>query len=260
MRLHHRLDGPTDGPPLVLANSIGTTLELWNGQLPALAREFRVLRYDQLGHGRSDVPPGPYTIEQLARELLGLLDDLQIGRTSFCGLSLGGAVGMWLAANAPERLDRLVLAGTSAHFGPPERWIERAALVRTEGLEPIADATMGRWFTPAFADVEPFRDLLVATPPEGYAACCDALAAWDFRTELGRISAPTLVLVGEADPATPPDQARLIADGIPGARLVVLAGAAHLLNVEQREAFDTAVLDHLSGREAAWTATPTTVG
>jgi 3-oxoadipate enol-lactonase len=259
MKLHYRLDGPTDPPVLVLANSIGTTLEVWDRQLPALVDRFRVLRYDQLGHGRSDVPPGPYTVEQLGIELLGLLDELAIARMSFCGLSLGGAVGMWLGANAADRVDSLVLAGTSAYFGPPERWVERAALVRAEGLEPIADATMGRWFTPAFADAAPYRARLVATPREGYAACCDALAAWDFRDSLGSVEAPTLVLVGSEDPATPPDHAQLIADCIPGARLVVLPEAAHMLNVEQPDAFDRAVLDHLTGEEVPWT-TSTTAG
>jgi 3-oxoadipate enol-lactonase len=249
MRLHHRLEGPDDAPVLVFANSIGTTLELWDAQVPAFTPAFQVLRYDQLGHGRSDVPPGPYTVELLGRELLALLDGLGIERASFCGLSLGGTVGMWLCANAPERLDRLLLAGTSAYFGPPERWVERAELVRAEGTQPIADATMERWFTPAFAAVAPYRKQLVATPNEGYAACCDALAAWDFRDSLSSVVAPTLVLVGSEDPATPPDQAQMIVDGIPGARLTVLADAAHLVNVEQTEAFNHAVLGHLTGEE-----------
>jgi len=217
----------------------------------AFARSFRVLSYDQLGHGRSAVPPGSYAVELLARELLGLLDELEVERFSFCGLSLGGTVGMWLGANAGDRLDRLVLAGTSAYFGPPERWIERAETVRAQGMEPIADATMARWFTPAFDEAEIFRALFVSTPPEGYAACCDALRDWDFRAELGSISAPTLVLVGSEDPATPPDQAQLIGDGIPGARVEVIPEAAHLLNVEQPEAFNRAALVHLAGEEHA---------
>ena len=249
MTLYHRLDGPEEAPPVVLSNSIGTTLELWDAQMEALVPAFRVLRYDQLGHGRSDVPPGPYTVERLGRELLALLDEVGIERASFCGLSLGGTVGMWLGANAPERVDRLVLAGTSAYFDPPERWVERAALVRAEGTEPIADATMGRWFTPVFGDTGPFRDALVATPREGYAACCDALRDWDFRGELGSINAPTLVLVGSDDPATPPSDAQAIAGGIPGARLTVVPNAAHLLNVEQPKAFDQALVAHLTGEE-----------
>jgi len=247
--LYHRLDGPEDAPPLVFSNSIGTTLELWDLQMPAITPSFRVLRYDQLGHGRSDVPPGPYTVERLARELLALLDELEIERFSFCGLSLGGTVGMWLGAYASERLDRLVLAGTSAYFAPPERWIERAELVRAEGTEPIADATMGRWFTGAFAGTAPFREMLVGTPREGYAACCDALRDWDFRAALGGIYAPTLVLVGGEDPATPPAAAEAIADGIPGAGFTILGGAAHLLNVEQPDAFNEELLAHLAGAE-----------
>jgi len=249
MRLYHRFDGPAEAPVLVLANSIGTTLELWDAQVPAFAGPFRVLRYDQLGHGRSDVPPGPYTVELLGHEVLGLLDDLDVGRFSFCGLSLGGTVGMWLGKNAADRLDRLVLAGTSAYFGPPERWIERAEIVRAEGMEPIADATMGRWFTAGFPTIAEQRKRFVATPPEGYAACCEALRDWDFRADLGSVAAPTHVLVGAGDPASPPAQAQLIADGIPGARLTVLDDAAHLLNVEQPESFNAAALAHLTGEE-----------
>jgi 3-oxoadipate enol-lactonase len=245
VRLYHRLDGSEDAPVLVLSNSIGTTLELWDPQVPALSRSFRLLRYDQLGHGRSEVPPGPYTVELLGRELRALLDDLEVERASFCGLSLGGAVGMWLGANAPERLDRLVLAGTSAYFGPPERWIERAQLVRSEGMEPVADAALGRWFTPAFAGVEPYRAQLLGTPPEGYAACCGAIERMDLRADLPAVTTPTLVVAGEHDPAAPPgEHARVIADGIPGAGLE-LVPAAHLANVEQPEAVASLIIDHL---------------
>ena len=251
MTLHHRWDGEEGAPVLVLANSIATTLELWDPQVPAFTQSFRVLRYDQLGHGRSDVPPRPYTVERLARELLALLDELGLERVSFCGLSLGGAVGMWLGAQAPERIDRLVLAGTSAYFGPPQRWIERIAQVETDGMGPVAEAAMARWFTPAFTGTDPYRDGHAATPAEGYIACCGALAAWDFRSELVAVSVPTLVVVGEEDPSTPPEHARAIADGIPGARLVVIPNAAHLVNVEQPEAFTRAVLDHLLVAEAA---------
>jgi 3-oxoadipate enol-lactonase len=247
--LHCRFDGPEDAPVLVLSNAIGTTLELWDRQVPAFAGPFRMLRYDQLGHGRSEVRPGPYTVELLGQELLALLDELGVERFAFCGLSLGGTVGMWLGANAPDRLDRLVLAGTSAYFGPPERWIERAETVRAEGMEPIADATMERWFTPAFEGTAAFRERFVSTSPEGYAACCDALRDWDFRAGLGSVSPPTLVLVGTEDPATPPGEARLIADGIPRASIELIEGAAHLLNVEQPESFDRAALAHLTGEE-----------
>jgi len=246
--LHHRFDGPEDAPVLVLSNSIGTTLELWDRQVPVFAGPYRLVRYDQLGHGRSEVRPGPYTVELLARELLALLDELGVERFSYCGLSLGGTVGMWLGGNASDRVDRLVLAGTSAYFGP-ERWIERAEIVRAEGMEPIADATMERWFTPTFAEAAGFRERFVSTPREGYAACCDALRDWDFRDELGSVAVPTLVLVGSEDPATPPDQAQLIADGIPDAQIEVIPGAAHLLNVEQADSFNQVALGHLTGGE-----------
>jgi 3-oxoadipate enol-lactonase len=251
VNLHHRFDGPETAPVLVFSNSIGTTLELWDAQVPAFGGPFRMLRYDQLGHGRSDVPPGPYTVELLARELLALLDDLGVERFSFCGLSLGGAVGMWLGANAGDRLDRLVLAGTSAYFAPPERWIERAQTVRTEGMAPLADATMGRWFTPAFTGAPLFRQTFLAVPAEGYAACCEAIRDWDFRAELGSVAAPTLVLVGSEDPATPPDQAQLIGDGIPGSHLEVIPDAAHLLNVEQADRFNRVARSFLTGVEVA---------
>jgi 3-oxoadipate enol-lactonase len=250
-RLHFRFDGPESAPVVVFANSIGTTLELWDAQVLAFAGPFRMLRYDQLGHGRSEVPPGPYTVELLGRELLGLCDELGVGRFSFCGLSLGGAVGMWLGANAPDRLDSLVLAATSAYFGPPERWLERAEAVRSSGMTPLADATMGRWFTPTFPWTPLFRQTFVAVPAEGYAGCCEALGAWDFRAELGSVSAPTLVLVGSEDPATPPDQARLIADGIPGAALEVVPDAAHLVNVEQADRFNRTARNFLAGVELA---------
>ena len=246
MRLHYRFDGPETAPVLVFSTSIGTTLELWDPQVAAVTPRFRVLRYDQLGHGRSDVPPGPYTVEQLGRELLALLDELEIERASFCGLSLGGAVGMWLGANAPARVDRLVLAATSANFGPPERWAERIEQVRAEGMESIADGTMGRWFTPAFAGAAPYRDQVASTPAGGYVACCEALGRWDFRSELSRIQAPTLAVAGADDPATPPGDLEEIANGIPGGRLVVIPQAAHLVNVEQPGAFNRAMLDHLA--------------
>jgi 3-oxoadipate enol-lactonase len=246
MRLFHRLDGAADAPVLVLSNSLGTTHELWDPQIAAFVEHFRVLRYDQLGHGRSEVPAGPYSVELLGTELLALLDQLGIERFSFCGLSLGGTVGQWLGATVPERVDRLVLAGTSAYLGPPERWTDRAELVRQNGLVEVAAGTMERWFTADFGDWVRWRNGVEATPREGYAACCEALAAFDFRDRLGEIAAPTLVVVGEGDPATTPDEARALEQGIPDARLVVVPHARHLVNVEQPEAFTTAALEHLT--------------
>ena len=195
MTLDHRLHGPEGAPVVVLSNSLGTTQELWERQLPALAEHFRVLTYDHPGHGSSSLPELPCTVESLAHGLLALLDELEIERVSLCGVSLGGMVGMTLALAAPERVERLVLACTSAYLGPPEGWAERARIVRTEGMEAIADSVVGRWFTPALAREEPetvarFRAMLAATPPEGYARCCEALGAWDARERISGIAAP----------------------------------------------------------------------
>jgi len=248
-KLAHRFDGPGDGPVLVLASSLGATNRMWESQVPALAERFRVLRYDTRGHGESDVTPGPYTVGDLGEDVLALLDELGIERVSFCGLSLGGLTGMWLARNAPGRIDRLVLS--SAHIPPAEMWTERARVVRADGTAEIAEAVVGRWFTPMFAEAHPdvvaaYRAMVASTPPEGYASCAEAVGAWDFRSELAKISAPTLVIAGAEDPATPPEHGRYLAEHIAGARLVVLDAAAHLANVEQPEAFTAAVLDFLT--------------
>lgn len=247
MRVHHRFDGPEDAPVLVLSNSLGSTLELWDGNVAALARRYRVLRYDHRGHGRSAAPAGPYTVSELAGDVLELLDELALEQVTLCGLSLGGAVAMWVARYAPARVERLVLCCTAARFGEPEVWAERAATVRERGLEAIVDDVMERWFTPTFRASRPevvagFRAMFVATSAEGYAACCDALGGWAFSGELGSIAVPTLALAAADDPATPPEQLELIAAGIPGAELVVLPDCAHLVNVEQPEAFAEAVL------------------
>jgi 3-oxoadipate enol-lactonase len=251
VRVSPRLHGPADAPVLALPSSLGTTTDLWDANVPAWSETFRLLRYDQRGHGRSEVPPAPYSIEDLGRDFVSLLDELGIERVSFCGLSLGGATAMWLAANVPARIDRLVLACTSPQFGDPDGWLDRAAIVRDKGLEGIADTVLERWFTPRFAREHPevparFRELLVTTPREGYAGCCEALAGWDFRSKLGQIEAPTLVIAGSEDTAAPADHGRLIADQIPKASLVVLPDAAHLGNVEPADAFSSLVTEHLA--------------
>jgi 3-oxoadipate enol-lactonase len=253
VELHHRFDGPEDAPVLMLSNSLGTTLEMWDDQVPQLAERFRVLRYDQLGHGHSPVPPGPYSIAELGGHALALLDELELKRVSFCGVSLGGMMGMWLAINAPDRIDRLALCSTSAHMPPPETWAERAATVRSEGMAALVDATLERWFTPAAAEerVERARQGLLATPAEGYAGCCEAIAAHDLRGELGSIRAPTLVIAAEDDPSTPPDHGGLIADAVEGARLEVLPNARHLIAAERPDEVAALVLDHLLAEAAA---------
>jgi len=222
---------------LVLSPSLGSTRAIWDRQLAAFEPRFRLLRHEHRGRD---------SVEALAGDVLDLLDSEGVERASFCGISLGGVVGMWLAANAPERIDRLVLAATSAHFGPPEPWRERAALVRAEGTAPIVDATMDRWFTPAFGDREPYRRMLLESPKDDYAACCDAIATWDFRDELRKISAPTLVIAGAEDPTAGPAHAQLLAEEIPGAALVVLPDAAHMIVVERSDAFNAAALEHLT--------------
>lgn len=234
---------------LLLSNSLGTDAELWAPQLDPLRARFNVLCYDSRGHGASGAPPGPYSIERLAEDALTLLDALGIERTHFCGLSQGGMVGQWLGANAPQRIDRLVLANTAAYLGPPSAWQERSELVLARGMESVVETALGRWFTPGFrqrapARVEAARAMLSATPPVGYAGCCAALAAADLRASARRITAPTLLVAGAFDSATPPERLRELAAAISGSKLVEL-DAAHLSNVEQPEAFNRAVLELL---------------
>jgi 3-oxoadipate enol-lactonase len=235
----------------MLSNSLGTDLGMWDDQLSSLVDRFRVLRYDQRGHGCSPAPPGPYTIAELAGDALDVLDRLGLERVSFCGVSLGGMTGMWLAVNAPERLDRLALCCTSAYLPPRENWTERAATVRASGMEAVVDAALERWFTPALAELRPdgverTRRALLNVSAEGYAGCCEAIAAHDLRAELGSIRVPTLVLAAADDPATPPEHGRLIAEAVEGARLVVLERGRHLVAVEQPDDFTRAVLAHLT--------------
>jgi 3-oxoadipate enol-lactonase len=241
--LHHRLDGDASAPVLVLASSLGTTHAMWEPQVAALTERCRVLRYDHPGHGAS--PTGPRTLEGVARAALALLDELGLERVVFVGLSLGGMVGMWLAANAPARVERLVLACTAPHLPPRDFWQERADTVRASGVGAIADAVVARWFTPPFAadqpeTVERYRGMLASTPAEGYARCCEAIRDMDLRPELARIAAPTTVVLGSHDPVVTPEGRRDL-EALRGARVVEL-DAAHLANVERPEEFAAAVL------------------
>ena len=251
VELDHRLEGPVGAPVLMLSNSLGTDRGMWDEQLPSLAEHFRVLRYDQRGHGRSPAPPGPYTIAELAGDALELLDRLGLDRVLFCGVSMGAMTGMWLAINAPGRVERLALGCTSAHLPPREKWIDRAATVRARGMNAVVEAQLERWFTPTLAELRPevverTRRTLLETPPEGYAGCCEAIGSCDLRAELGSIRAPTLVLAAADDPATPPEHGRLIADEVGGARFVMLERARHLAAVERPDEFARAVLGHLT--------------
>jgi 3-oxoadipate enol-lactonase len=243
MTLHHRLEGEGDRV-VVLAGSLGSTLEMWDDQVPALADRFRVLRYDHPGHGGSQLLY-VRSVEGLAQEVVALLEELGLDRISFCGLSLGGAVGMHLALDAPDRLERLVLCSTSMRFATPEFWDERTRVVREQGVEAIADVVLERWFTPEFGNVRRYREMLASTPAEGYARCCEALREWDVRGKLGDVRIPTLVVAGADDPSTPLGDLEAIAAEIPGAKLVVIEDARHLTNVERADEFNAAVLSFL---------------
>jgi 3-oxoadipate enol-lactonase len=249
--LHHLLEGPEDAPVLVMANSLGTTLRMWDDQVPELRERFRLLRYDHRGHGGSSVPPGPYEIEDLARDALALFDRLGIDRFSFCGLSIGGMVGMWLASEVPERVEHLALCCTSALLGPRELWDERIKVASGQGMDALVESVIERWFTPEFFSsnpekVEKAARMLRETDPEGYAGCCAAIRDMDLRSRLPRITAPTLVIAGAEDPATPPEHGEHIRDSIPGARFDVVKNVSHLANIERPEAVTRMILDHLA--------------
>ena len=253
---YHVVDGPADAPPLVLASSLGTTHEMWAPQVAGLAERFRVVRCDRRGHGRTPVGEGSTTLDDLGGDLIELLDALSLERVGFCGLSLGGLEGMWLAVHAPERIDRLALCCTAPVFPPREKWVDRAATVHAGGMRAIADAVLGGWFRPFFHDARPgvvarFREMLVSTPVEGYAACCGVLADADLSQRVGEIAAPTLVVTGSHDPTVPPATGAAVAAAVPVAAHVVVEGAAHLANVEHPDAFTVALLRHLVHEEGS---------
>ena len=255
--LHHEIAGPAEAPVVLLGSSLGTNLEVWDPQVPVLAERLRVVRFDHRGHGRSPVQPGPYEIADLAGDVLALMDRLGVHRAHYCGLSIGAMVGMWLAIHAPDRVDRLVLMCTAAHLPPASAWARRAQAVLAVGSpEPVADSVVERWLTPPFAqdhrEVRAWlRDMLVAQPPDGYAACCGAIERMDLRGDLPRITAPTLVVSGADDPASAPEHQALIAEAIPDARLEVVADAAHLASVEQPQVVNRLVAEHLHRPAAA---------
>jgi 3-oxoadipate enol-lactonase len=250
VRVHYRIDGPAVGPVLVLAHSLGADLTMWDPQADALSGAFRVLRYDARGHGGSSVRPRPYTVERLARDALGLLDAVGVPRAHFCGLSLGGMVGLWLGAHAAERVGKLVLANTAARIGTPESWNVRIDAVRHGGLAAVAPAVLDRWFTAGFRErrleaVAAVQRALLATPADGYTAGCAAVRDADLRDTARSVAVPTLVFSGAHDAATPPADCRWLADAISGARYCELA-AAHISNVEAADEFTTALSDFLT--------------
>jgi 3-oxoadipate enol-lactonase len=252
--VRHVTDGPADAPVLVLSHSLGAALTMWQPQLAELTRDFRVVRYDLRGHGRSPVPPGPYDMADLGADLVALLDRIGVARAHLCGVSLGAMASMWTAAHHPERVERLIVCCTSAQLGPPQMWRQRGDAVRASGIAAIADAALERWFTPATRANRPelmaaMRAMLFATPAAGYAECCGALERMDLRAELGAIAAPTLAIAAAEDPATPPEHLFRIADGIAGARAVVLSGCAHLANVEKADEVTALIADHLRAED-----------
>jgi 3-oxoadipate enol-lactonase len=250
-RIAYRLDGPVDAPILLLSNSLGSTMEMWDPQVEPLSRHCRLLRYDSRGHGRSGVPPGAYSLDRLGRDVIELLDALRLERVHFCGVSKGGMVGQWLGYRAPERIDLLVLSNTSAYMGPPSSWDARIAAVTEGGMTALAEAVVERWFTPAFRRPgnKVFADakaMILATDPMGYAGCCAAIRDMDLRPTAPLIARPTLVIAGTEDPATPPTDGQAIASAIRGARLATLP-AAHLSNLERPHDYCAILLDFLAG-------------
>jgi 3-oxoadipate enol-lactonase len=251
VKINYALEGRSDAAVLVLSNSLGTNYSMWDPQMAEFLKKLRVLRYDTRGHGNSSITPGPYSIEQLGRDVLGLADSAGVKSFHFCGLSMGGMIGMWLAANAPERLSKLVLCNTAAKIGTAETWNARIEAIRKEGMKPVAAAVLERWFTPAFrerdrATVARTQKMLEEANPEGYAANCAAVRDFDFRERLGEIHKTTLVISGKHDPATTPADGRFLAERIAGARYAEL-NAAHLSNIEDVARFTKEVSTFLNG-------------
>ena len=245
------VEGRADAPALMLSNSLGTNLHMWDDQVGDFAKHFRVIRYDRRGHGGSGVPEGPYSMERFGRDVLSVLDGLGVKKTNWCGLSMGGMVGQWLGANAPDRVEKLVLSNTNYHYADKGPWNDRIKTVREKGLAAMVDGNMQRWFTEGFRNRAPevlthMKAMFVATDPAGYVACCEAIRDMDFTASNPRITAPTLVIVGSQDAATPPAAGEAIAKQIKGAKVVSL-DAAHISNMEQPKQYTDAVLNFLRG-------------
>jgi 3-oxoadipate enol-lactonase len=249
-QLYYELSGPEHAPVLVLSNSLGTTHRMWDPQVAALTRHFRLLRYDTRGHGQSSVTPGPYSIEKLSWDVVHLLDSLQLDRVHFCGLSMGGMIAMFLGANAANRLHKVVLCSTAAKIGTPESWNARIDAVQKGGMRAVAAGVVERWLTPAYrashrAETAGVLRMLEEANPEGYAANCAAVRDMDQRQNLQNVKAPALVLSGTHDPATLPADGQLLAKHIPGASYVEL-NAAHLCNIEAQDDFNSRVVNFLA--------------
>ena len=252
LKTHYVLTGDRE-PVLVFSNSLGTDFSMWDPQMAELQRCFSILRYDTRGHGQSSITPGEYTIEQLGRDVIGLLDSLHLDRVHFCGLSMGGMIGIWLGIHAPSRLYRLVLCNTAARIGTTEMWNARITTVRKDGMRSVAAAVIERWFTPGFRASSPEKvaraqQMLENSSPEGYAACCAAIRDMDQREAVAKVKAPTLVIYGGSDSVIPPSDSHFLTAQIQGAAELELP-AAHLSNVEQADAFTEAVSNFLSSKQ-----------
>jgi 3-oxoadipate enol-lactonase len=247
--IHVEVEGRDGAPALMLSNSLGTNLHMWDDQAAEFAKHFRLVRYDRRGHGQSGVPKGPYSMERFGRDVLSVLDALKIRKTNWCGLSMGGMVGQWLGANAPDRVEKLILSNTNCHYADKGPWDDRIKFVSENGLAAMVDTNMQRWFTEGFRkrapqSIERMREIFVATNVAGYVACCQAIVAMDLRASNPSIKAPTLVIVGSHDVATPPSAGEAIQQQIKGAKLVSVE-AAHISNIEQPKAYAEAVLNFL---------------
>ena len=247
--IYVEVEGRDEAPALILSNSLGTNLRMWDDQAPEFAKHFRLVRYDRRGHGQSGVPQGPYSMERFGRDVLDIADALDIETFNWCGLSMGGMVGQWLGANAPDRVEKLVLSNTNSFYPDKAAWNDRIKFVTEKGLAAMVDTNMQRWFTEGFRKrapqtVDRMRDIFVTTKIPGYVACCQAIAAMDFRDSNTNIEAPTMVIVGSQDVATPPTAGETIRQQIKGAEIVSLE-AAHISNMEQPEAYTKAVLNFL---------------
>jgi 3-oxoadipate enol-lactonase len=248
--LHTEVSGPDDGAVVVMGCSLGSTSRMWQPVAARLAQSYRVIVLDTRGHGRSPKPPGPYSIDDLGADAVMTLDGLGVGRFSFVGLSLGGQVGLWLGSQLPDRIDRLSLWCTGPVLSTPSAWHERAAAVRAHGMASIADAVVARWFTPTYAVANPgvvasWRDEIASADPEGYAGCCEALAAADLRDRIGLIAASTLVVAGSQDAVAPPAMLAELAEQLASSRFEIVSPAAHLAPIEQPDAAVALLLDHL---------------
>ncbi len=252
IEINCEVSGRQDAPAVVLSHSLGSSMAMWNPQMEALESHFRVLRYDMRGHGGSDAPEGAYTLEQLGEDAVGLLDALRIRVVHWVGLSIGGMIGQYLVLNHADRLRSLVLCDTAAAIPEEAQAMrqQRIEIAREQGMEPLVEQTLDRWFTPAFLRLNPpqvelIRRHFLATPVAGYIGCSEAIRNLNYLERLSEIKTPTLIIVGEEDPGTPVTASEAIHERIAGSSLVVLPSAAHLSNVEQPEAFTRALIDFL---------------